>query len=372
MTRDSFRFTPSPQRYSLGVEVEMQLVDMHDFGLASRGRQMLMRVPDRFSDRIKGELYQCMFEVASDVCKDADELAANLDELFRRAEVLARECGCLVFAASLHPQSPWREQQTTPSERYQRLMDELRRSGRRLITQGLHVHVGVGSGDDAVRICDAIRPHLPTLLALSASSPFYGGEDSGFDSYRALLLEDLPRSGLPATLKDWKHCAALLGVLKKAGQIETVREIWWDVRPQPGLGTVEVRVCDVPMRFSEIIGIAALVQALVATIDRSDREQPFPGMEVVRANKWAAARHGMAARFIDPADPARTVGAADAAGRLFSLVHDAARQLGGTSHIGALRRIVSQGNGASRMRALLRKHPEPAAAIRELLGEFWT
>jgi len=372
MTRDAFRFTPSPQEYSLGVEVEMQLLDMHGLGLAPKARQMLMRVPDRYSGRIKGELYQCMFEVASDVCNDAGELADNLDDLFRRAEVLARETGCIAFAGSLHPESPWQHQKINDSERYCRLMDELQHCGRRLITQGLHVHVGLGSGDAAIRVCDAIRVHLPVLLALSATSPFFCGRDSGFDSYRSVLLEDLPRSGLPGTLKDWKRCATLLGVLKNAGLIEGIREIWWDVRPQPKLGTIEVRICDVPFRFGEIIGIAALVQALVATINRRDKEPPFPGIEIVRANKWAAARRGMAAQFIDPANPAKMKSAADAAAELFALVHDAARELGGISHIGVLRRVVRQGNGAGRLRTLIKQRDSFAAAIRELHGEFWT
>jgi len=371
MTAKLLNFTPSTQEYSIGVEVEMQLLKIGDMSLAATARQMLMRVPDRYTSRIKGEFRQCMFEIATDVCADINQLGEELQDLLRRAEVLARETGCISFAGSLHPESPWPEQQISNDERYHEIMAELQESGRRLITQGMHVHVGMKSGDDAVRVCDAIRVHLPVLLALSASSPFYNGHDTGFQSYRSILLEDLPRSGMPGTLINWQRCSTLLGVLQNAGLIKSIREIWWDVRPHPELGTLEIRVCDVPHKFDEIMGLAALIQALVITLDRMKEKPPFPGLDIVKSNKWAAARHGLEARLISHNDPRKSVSCLEAAEELFALVHDAARENGSMSQLGTLKRVLRQGNGAGRLLALHKRQGTTQDMLREIHGEFW-
>ena len=190
----------------------------------------------------------------------------------------------------------------TPNDRYLQLVHLLQELARRLVTFGLHIHVGVDSGDKAVMICDRIMRHLPTLLALSSNSPFWEGRDTGLQSHRSKVMEGLPTAGLPTLMRNWSEYVWLVDHMIETGFINTIREIWWDVRPHHKFGTVEVRVCDMPGNLADTLGVAALVQCLVKSlsdeIDQGAYQHDCHPM-MVRQNKWRAARYGNQATIVD-------------------------------------------------------------------------
>jgi carboxylate-amine ligase len=208
-----------------------------------------------------------------------------------------------LFWAGAHPFSLWRDQKVTPNDRYESLVGLLQEMARRLVTCGLHVHVGVDSGDKAVMICDRILQHLPTLLALSCSSPFWESRTTGMASSRIKVLEGLPTAGLPPLMRNWSEYVWLVNHMVNTGFINTVREIWWDVRPHYGFGTVEVRMCDMPGSLDDVLAIAALTQCLVvalsAEIDEGTYQYDCHPM-LVQQNKWRACRFGTRARLVNP------------------------------------------------------------------------
>ncbi len=368
----SMNFNAS-QLYTIGVEIEFQLLDLNSYDLTPAAPTILEKIPAEFKGRIKAEFTQSMLEIASRVCKDINELEDDLRASIKILEVQARESGCRILATSLHPFGQYRDQVISDNERYQGLMAELQITGRRLITQSMHIHIGIDDPEAMIRVCDNLRVYLPILLALSTSSPFYQSEDTGFYSYRSRLLDSLPRSGMPQTMGSWKRFQALVAVMHKAEVLGDVRDIWWDVRPYPDLGTVEVRICDLPAKFSEILAITALVQALVITINETAPQElpPRPSMEMLLMNKWQAARHGLDGKFVYPTNAGNPTTMKSATNDLFEKVYPAARDRGTLPSLGTLKRLLQIGTAASRMRMMHGKNVDFETIINELQGDFW-
>lgn len=201
--------------------------------------------------------------------------------------------GLRLYWSGTHPFSTWRDQQITPDKRYQGMVNLLQDTARQLVTFGLHVHVGVDSGDKAVMICERILRHLPLLLALSCNSPFWEGRVTGLNSWRSKVMEGLPTAGLPPLMRNWSEYVWLVNHLVETGYIESIREIWWDVRPHNTFGTVEVRICDIPGCFEDTLGLVALIQCLIKClsdqIDHGAYQHDCHPM-LIRQNKWRAAR----------------------------------------------------------------------------------
>ncbi len=271
-------------------------------------------MPAELQGSVKPELLQCYVELNTKICDDVAEADQDLTWKIRAVGEIACRHGLRLFWSGTHPFSRWQEQEVTPNERYYDLINGLQETARRLLTFGLHVHVGVDSGDKAIMVCDRIMQHLPTLLALSVNSPFWQGRNTGLHSQRSKVMETLPTAGLPPLMRNWSEYAWLLNHMVETGFIKTIREIWWDVRPHHNFGTVEVRICDMPPSLEHVLGLTALIQCLVhdlsQEIDRGTYQfdcHPF----LIRQNKWRACRYGMEARLVDPAShqavPARQV-----------------------------------------------------------------
>jgi carboxylate-amine ligase len=245
---------------------------------------------------------QCCVEVITDVCDGVEAVKADLSGKLVEVERACDELGVGLWWGSTHPFSLWCDQQITPTERYEDLVNLLQEMARRLTTFGLHVHVGVDSGDKAVMICDRIMQHLPTLLALTASSPFWENRDTGLQSHRSKVMEGLPTAGLPTLMRNWSEYVWLVNHMVDTGFINTIREIWWDVRPHHNFGTVEVRVCDMPGNLDDVLAVTALIQSLVAAlsdeIDQGTYQHDCHPM-MVRQNKWRAARFGNRAELVN-------------------------------------------------------------------------
>ncbi|MEN8134248.1 MAG: YbdK family carboxylate-amine ligase [Thermodesulfobacteriota bacterium] len=359
--------------YSIGVELELQLLDQQNLNLTPKAVELLDLVPANLGERIKPEFIRSMVEINTDVCLSLAEVEDNLTAMCREAEKLAARCDCLLYAASLHPFAKSQEQELTPDPRYKRILDDLQLVGRRFITQGLHVHIGLTDGETAIKVCDNIRQYLPVLLALTTSSPFFEGNDSGLHSYRAKLFEALPMAGMPDQLGDWAGFVRIATLLFETEIINEVRDLWWDVRPHPDFGTIEVRICDLPSHFDEILALVALIQALVAWLatDTSATSRNIPtNMQVLRNNKWQASRYGLAGRFVD-LDSMGNKPLREAARSLISQVTPFARELGGAPYLAALERILLTGTSTDQQRRIYDAEQSHSAIIAQLRQEFW-
>ncbi len=358
----------SNKTHTVGVELELGIVDANTLHLVSGCSELLQRLPDSMHDVVKHELMQCCVEVISGVCNNVAEARSDLEGKLRQVENAADGMGMRLWWGSTHPFSLWENQQVTDNQRYQDLVQLLQELARRLICFGLHVHVGVDSGDKAVMICDRIMQHLPTLLALSASSPYWQTRDTGLHSHRSKLMEGLPTAGLPTLMRNWSEYVWLVNHMVETGFINTIREIWWDVRPHHNFGTVEVRVCDMPGNMDHVCGLTALIQCLVKALNDEIDEGTYqfdchPMM--VRQNKWRAARFGLGARLVDT----RSYGVRsvqDIANSLVDYLRDVAKDLGCESELLLVKEIAAGADWATRQRNILEKTGQPSEIVRQL------
>lgn len=287
-------------RFTLGVELEFNLLDAKSFDLVSRAPQILGSVPFEMRDNFGSELYQSTIEVRSDVCPSVSDLADNLAGICRKAEELAAANGCSLLAASLHPTACFEEQRITDRPVLVHYLQEQQYVGRQLIANGLHIHVGVDDENKAVQVVNSIQAFLPLLLAASCSSPFWRGVDSGFQSFRTKLLELLPTTGIYPYFRDWRHYRRELGRFEEMGLLLHLGDVMWDVRIHEKFDTLEVRICDLPCRFSEIIALAACVQTLVAELYGLKEDFGRLSVSLLKANKWQASRRGLNGQYLDP------------------------------------------------------------------------
>jgi carboxylate-amine ligase len=354
---------------TLGVEIELQLVDSRTMALRSAIDAVRAAIPPGLRERIKPELMQCYLEINTEVCRTVAEVERDLAAKVRVVDEAVRGLGLRLFWGATHPFSPWYEQEITPTPRYLELVEQMQETARRLVTFGLHVHVGVESGDKAVMICDRILRHLPTLLALSANSPFWNGRSTGLHSQRVKVMEGLPTAGLPPLMRNWSEYLWLLNQMVASGFIQTIRELWWDVRPHHNFGTVEVRVCDLPPDLPSVLGLTALIQCLVqslsAEIDHGTYQFDSHPM-LVRQNKWRACRFGLEARLVDPHTqelrPARSV-VASLAERLAPV----AEALDCVDYLEGARSLVELPTGAQRQVEIYRETGDLAEVVRRLV-----
>ncbi|MGW8287742.1 MAG: carboxylate-amine ligase [Desulfobulbales bacterium] len=355
--------------FSLGVEIELQILDKKNFNLVPKAPEILAMVPAGLEERIKPEFIRSMIEVNTQVCANINEVRDNLFQLIRQAEGLADKNACFLFAASLHPFARYSEQVISSHPRYVRIMDDLQLVGRRFITQGLHVHVGMSNHEDAIRVCDSIRLFLPILLALTCSSPYYEGIDTGLHSYRAKLFEALPLAGMPDQLESWDKYLEMVSLLTKTGIITSVRDLWWDVRPHPDFGTIEIRICDLPSTFSEIIAIVAIIQGLVAEVTESDKHLN-PNIQVLKSNKWQAARYGLEGTFVYPLLQ-KKISMQEAAAEIFNKVSGTMHKLGTSKYLSELKEIIQRGTSADHQRKIFTETHDFSTMIKELHHQFW-
>ena len=287
---------------TLGVELELQLVDAQSYALKS---VILDLIPHVGEDQqwLKPELMQSYVEINTDVYKNiADvrkDLGAKLDKLY--AAALANDTR--ILWAGSHPFSAWMDQDITPSARYAKLVELMQDTARRIVTFGMHVHVGVDSGDKAVMVVDRLMRYLSTLLALSVNSPFWVGRKTGLHSQRIKIMEQLPAAGTPPFLRNYSEYCWVVNQSIQSGFINSIQEIWWDVRHHRRFGTVEVRIFDIPQNLEDALALTAMTQCLVAAlsdqIDDGVYQHDIHPI-VVRQNKWKACRYGMRAELIDP------------------------------------------------------------------------
>lgn len=340
-------------RPTLGVEIELQLVDSRTFALSSSIDDVLARMPAELEPNVKPELMQSYLEINTGICETVGCVRKDLQQTLTTLERVTDDLGLKLFWSATHPFSSWRRQQITVNDRYFQLVELMQDVARRLVTFGLHVHVGVESGDKAVMVCDRMLRHLPLLLALSSNSPFWEGRPTGLHSNRSKIMEGLPTAGLPVQMRNWSEYTWLVNHLVDTGFINTIREIWWDIRPHHNFGTVEIRVCDVPKNLNHVLAITALVQSLVTAIsheiDEGTYQSEYHPMMVAQ-NKWRATRFGTRAQLVDNDDYSQR-SVQEATDRLVDRLLPVAEQLHCVRELEACRRLPSE-SGAEQQIAL--------------------
>jgi glutamate---cysteine ligase / carboxylate-amine ligase len=358
----------SGREYTLGVEEELMLVDTGDLALAAGVEQVLAASGD---DRIKAELMQCQVEVATSPHRT---VAAALDDLLDlRARVIriAARGGFSVAASGTHPFSCAESQPLTVRDRYRELVAALRYPLRREVCFGMHVHVAIGGADKAMRVIEALLEDVPVLLALSTSSPFWRGEATGLRSTRTVVFQSLPRSGLPPAFDDYDGFARGVEVMQRAHALPDHSHLWWDVRPHPRFGTIEIRCLDVQPLARDSAALAGLIQALVRHYGRRyDRGERFPDSDrfIVAENRWLAARFGLHAPLID-ARADTDVQARRAVHELLDRVSADAAELEATPALERIEEIVRDGSSADRQLALHRREQSLATIVQSLADE---
>jgi carboxylate-amine ligase len=285
--------------------MELEIVDKDTRELRSGATEVLTvmgaEYPDGVHPKAKHELMESTVEILTGVCSTVDEARRDLAATISEVSAHTQPRGMELMCSGTHPFSDWADQEISPNPRYHKLVEDMQWLARRLQIFGVHVHVGVRAPEKAIPIVNALTYYIPHFLSLSASSPFWVGRDTGLASCRSKVFEGLPTAGLPYQLSGWDEFEAFMGTLISAKTIKTIREVWWDIRPHPGFGTVELRVCDGIPTLGEVAAISALYQCLVdhldSVIDR-DGGLATPREWIVRENKWRAARHGVDADII--------------------------------------------------------------------------
>ncbi len=343
---------------TLGIEEEFFLIDPESRNLLAKPDHGIFEDCRKHSGphKVVPELLRTQIEINTRVC---DSIAA-LDTAVREARQvvidIADKYGVGVMAASTHPFAAWRDQVTTPLERYERFAVTYQESVRRMLVGGMHIHAGFGDPDSRIRIMTSLRRYLPLIHALSASSPFNGGVETGLKSYRLNLTGALPRTGLPGPLRSRAEYDRLVADYVRMEAINDGSELWWDIRPATRYPTIEMRICDVCPRIEDAITIAAIYACLIRRLIRQDRENglpPDPPTEIIAENRWLAQRYGVLSFLGDPEGGGRE----DIYNHTTALIEDLAEDARALGCENALRRaldIIYHGTSADRQLDLFR------------------
>ena len=356
------------REYLVGIEEELMLVDAVSLELAPGVERVVAAIGD---GRVKPELMQCQIELATSPQVTVAAAEEELRALRARVIGVATRSGLRLAGAGTHPFSLPESQALTMRDRYRELAAALRYPLRREVCFGMHVHVAVARPDKAIQVIEAMLPDLPLLLALSASSPFWRGEPTGLQSTRTVVFQSLPRSGLPPVFADYEEFACAVERLRRAGALADHSYLWWDARPHPRFGTVEVRIMDAQPRVADSVALAGLIQSLVHHYGRRyDDGERFAEADrlVVGENRWLAARHGLHAQLVDP-EADTCVSARRAIEQLLERVAEDADAVEARHALDRVATLMGAGTSADRQLALHRHGASLESLVESLVDE---
>ncbi|QAY61139.1 glutamate--cysteine ligase [Microbacterium protaetiae] len=368
----------SSDRSTVGLEWEIMLADRESGDLVPRAPEILPLLHDRSADArftVTGELLTNTVEVTSGVSGTVAEAAHDVADAIAALRAITDPLDVELLCAGSHPFAQWYDQQVSDKTRYHTLIERTQWWGRNMMIWGIHVHIGVEDADKVFPLIGALSVYLPHLQALSASSPFWAGERTGYASNRSLVFQQLPTAGLPWPLRDWAQFESYLHDMVDTGVMADASEVRWDIRPAPRWGTIEVRACDGMSTLPELAAVAALVQVLVEHFSRElDAGRPLPRLQpwFLRENKWRAARYGLDARIIvDRAGTQRPV-----AGHVAELVDQlapVAEELGCVRELAGVRSLIDNGNSSTRqVRVADAADGDLRTVVQHLIHEFRT
>lgn len=362
-------------KFTIGIEEEYLMVDRDSLALTPAPEALMAACQSDLGDQVSPEFLQCQMEIGTKVCETVAEARDDLRRLRACIAKHAVDYNLAPIAAGCHPFSDWKDQHFTSKERYSTLERELEGVARRMLICGMHVHVGVEENNLRADLMPQLSYFLPHLLALSTSSPFWQGDDTGLASYRLTVFDNLPRTGLPPNFGSWGEYERTTGTLIDLGVIEDTTKIWWDLRPSDHYPTLETRICDVQPRLEDALAIAALNQSLMRMLmrlrDRNLRWREYDRF-LISENRWRAQRYGVSKGLIDFGE--RSIRPFDALlDELITMLAEDAEALGCFDDIVRLRDIVAGGTSADRQRAVhasADKGKGGEAVVKHLIEEF--
>ncbi len=343
--------TKSEPSFTMGIEEEYLIVDRETRALVVDPPEGLMNECEALiGEQVSSELLQSQIEIGTRVCNNVQEAREDLTRLRKVIVDVTANHNLAPIAASTHPFSKWQEQKQTQKDRYAALTLEMQGAARRLVICGMHVHVGIDDDELRIDLMNQMSYFLPHLLALSCSSPFWGGRDTGLKSYRLTIFDALPRTGLPERFASWSEYQRHVHILKDAGLIEDATRIWWDLRPSARYPTLETRVMDVCTRVDDSIALAAMLVCILRMLyrlrTRNQRWRIYTPM-LIRENRWRAMRYSFDEGLIDLAR-GTVVSFEDLLDEILALIAEDAEALGCTKEVGSVRDILTRGTSAHR------------------------
>lgn len=363
-------FEPSSS-LTLGAELELQLLESGSNNLSSSSPKVLQLLGS--TDSVKAELYQSMIEITTGICQNAQQIGGDFREALAKLYTVCSKLNLSLASAGTHPYAQYENEILYPDARYRRLLKKNQWLTRRLLIFGLHIHVGMRSGQHSIQVANSLLHYTPLLLSLSASSPFCRSEDTQLASARTSFFEAIPTAGQPCTFECWSDFLTMYEKLKQSHAIDGPKDLWWDIRPNPSLGTIEIRVCDSPATIQETEAIVALVHLLCQKIDQNlalKGDSYPPPFWLLRENKWRAMNKGIDADLIvDTAGETKKM-----AEYLDKVLKDLSPLIEVNDYapqMETLRQIMAKGSSADRQRSIYRQssknfHPVMDALIDEL------
>jgi glutamate---cysteine ligase / carboxylate-amine ligase len=358
-------------RFTIGVEEEFQIIDPATCELRSHVSQLVSAASPGIIEQVKNEMHQSIVETGTNICQNVGELRIEMHRTRGELVAAAERAGLQVAAAGTHPFSSWIDQVISPGERYQNIIEELQQLARSLLIFGMHVHVAMPDKQSTIDMMNMVRYFLPHLLALSTSSPFWMGRNTGLKSFRTTVFRRFPRTGVPEQFESWSAYENFVNLLVKLHCIDNGKKIWWDVRPHPTFGTLEFRMCDVATRVEEAVAIAALTQAIVVKLYKlytSNQSWRLYRRALIEENKWRAARYGIEGKLIDFGKeeevPMRSL-----IPELLELVDDVLDELGSRSAVQYVHTIMNEGTSAERQLRVYQQTGDLKAVVRHLVAE---
>jgi glutamate---cysteine ligase / carboxylate-amine ligase len=358
-------------RFTIGVEEEFQIIDPATCELRSHVMQLVSAASPDIVEQVKHEMHQSIVETGTKICENVGELRIEMHRTRGELVAAAERAGLQVAAAGTHPFSSWIDQVISPGERYQHIIEELQQLARSLLIFGMHVHVAMPDKQTTIDMMNMVRYFLPHLLALSTSSPFWMGRNTGLKSFRTTVFRRFPRTGVPEQFESWSAYENFVNLLVRLNCIDNGKKIWWDVRPHPTFGTLEFRMCDVTTKVEEAVAVAALTQAIVVKLYKlykSNQSWRLYRRALIEENKWRAARYGIEGKLIDFGKEAE-VPMLRLIPELLELVDDVLDELGSRGAVQYIHTILNEGTSAERQLRVYQETGDLKAVVRHLVAE---
>jgi len=360
-------------QFTLGIEEEFQIVHPETRELHSYVSQLLEGSEGHslLRERVRPEMHQSVVETGTGICKDIRQARDEICELRSSLGGLAKKNGLRIVAAGTHPFSDWRKQEITDGLRYKNIVEDLQDVARANLIFGLHVHVGIKDPEVKVFLANQVRYFLPHILALSTSSPFWLGRNSGLKSIRSEIFKRFPRTGIPGAFQNYHAFSSYVDLLVKTGCIDNAKKIWWDVRAHPFFETVEVRICDMTTRIDDTVAMAALIQAVMGRLyllykkNMGFREY---ARELIEENKWRAVRYGLDGQLIDFGKQSQ-VPVRDLILELLEFCAEPAEIFGVEREFDRIRDILREGTSADRQLRIFNEHKALHPVVDDLIEQ---
>ena len=363
-------FNNNPTDLTLGVEMEIQLIDPGTLRPMPVSGDFIAAID---SPKITKEMFRSTLEIVSGVAENVQQISEDLSASLQDVKKYAKEHGVLLASTGTHPTADYNNRILSPSERYKELLDNNQWVIKRMAVYGLHVHVGMLNAEECIQFNNFIIRYVPHLIALSASSPFWKGIDTGLSASRPTTYEAHPTAGMPILVNSWHEFSQLYDQMIETHSVQSMKDIWWDIRPSPGYGTLEIRICDAPATMKELEAITAFIHLLAYRFKKESVEGRFqsvlPALWILRENKWRSIRFGLSAEIIKEHD-LQLVSLKNDIIHFLTDMKDVIEELGYHSYVACILEILEKGNSAQRQRKVMEKSAEIADVIKHNILEF--